>query len=164
MSENVRDTWATPPDFRAAVTSTYGAPALDVCADAKNRFAAQYFALDHFLPASRNGLTNCWQADTYAWCNPPGSEVAKWVAKAKEQQSIGNRSLLLVQCGLESDWFDSVKDIVETRILRPRVQFVPPPGIPKSSNARNYCLLDFDPKYLSNPMQRISVWQWKERA
>ena len=161
MSENIRDTWATPADFRAAVTSAYGTPALDVCASYNNYFT---HAGGAFYSFAGNGLKHSWRTNTYAWCNPPGSEVAKWVAKAKEQQTCANRSLLLVQCGLESDWFDSVKDIVETRILRPRVQFVPPPGIPKSSNARNYMLLDFNPKYLSNPMQRISVWQWKEKV
>jgi len=158
--QNIRDTWATPADFRAAVTSAYGMPSLDVCASSSNYFSS----LCDYYTVEQNGLTQSWLADTYAWCNPPGSEVAKWVAKAKEQQSCGNHSLLLVQCGLESDWYWSVKDIVETRILRPRVQFVPPPGIPKSSNARNYMLLDFGPKYLSNPMQRISVWQWKEKS
>lgn len=161
--ENIRDTWSTPQDLRVAITGAYGYPQLDVCADSGNRFGVEFFGLDHHLIASRDGLTASWECRRgYAWCNPPGSQVGEWIAKAHAEQKLNRYSLLLVQAGLETKWFTSIRDVVETRILRGRVQFDPPAGIARSSNSRNYMLLDFDPKYLYHPMQRISVWDWEE--
>jgi phage N-6-adenine-methyltransferase len=161
MSNNIRDTWLTPPNFREAVRLAYGYPMLDTCADACNRFGSEYFGLDHSRNESKDGLTASWDNISYAWCNPPGSEVREWVLKADREARQWNRSLVLVQQGLESDWYHAVKDHCETLLLTPRVQFVPPSGIPKSSNPRNYMLLVFEPWMQRIPAERVRTWRWK---
>jgi phage N-6-adenine-methyltransferase len=159
MSENIRDTWMTPENFRDAVRAAFGTPAFDTCASAENFFS---FRHDYYT-AEQDGLSRGWhQGLLFNWCNPPGSEVREWVLKADREARQGNSSLVLVQQGLESDWYHSVKDHCETLLLAPRVQFVPPIGIPKSSNPRNYMLLVFEPWMQRIPAERVRTWRWKE--
>ncbi len=153
----IRDTWATPPDLRKAITKAFGQPAYDACASHDNFFS---FRHDYYT-IEQDGLSRGWSNNELTWCNPPGSQVALWTAKALEQLRLGRQSLLLVQCGIESNWYKTVKPYCETIFLTPRPQFIPPQGIPKSSNARNYMLLHFQRHYLTIPGERTKWWQWK---
>lgn len=155
-----RDNWATPPDFREAVINAFGWPSIDVCADSANAFAAG----GAYVSERQNGLERDWcfnGRSGFGWCNPPGSQVAQWTAKALEESRARHRSLVLVQCGIESGWYEAVRPYCETIFLTPRVQFVPPPGVAKSSNARNYMLLVFDPWMVNIPGDRYRHWKWK---
>ena len=149
-SLNIRDTWATPPDFRKAIVNAFGFPDLDVCASKTNYFG------HNFYDEAMDGLKQPWKKNVF--CNPPGSEVAKWVRKAASEPT---RSLVLVQQGLETEWYHEAKTRCITLLLTPRIQFIPPFGIPKSSNPRNYMLLVFEPWMAKLPKERIETWRWK---
>ena len=156
MSAGIRDTWATPPEFRRAVVMAFGHRTFDVCASADN-----YFSSVDYYDENQDGLEHIWPAgDGFNWCNPPGSQVAAWVKHANVCATHGASSLVLVQQGLETDWYHAVKDHCETLLLTPRIQFVPPPGIPKSSNPRNYMLLVFEPWMQHIPAERVRTWRW----
>jgi phage N-6-adenine-methyltransferase len=160
-----RDNWSTPEDFRVWYTDVFGYPECDAAASLENKFGNYYIAepgapTDSDWLTGLDGLQTPWSRHTF--CNPPGSLVAPFTARALQQvQERGISARLLVQCGLESKWYDAVREYCETLILTPRIQFNPPPGVAKSSNARNYMLLVFDPWMVHVPAQRMRVVKWK---
>lgn len=147
----IRDTWATPPEFINWVEAVYGKITLDVCASAHNAKADKYFT------EADDGLSQSWETPGWAWCNPPGSQVERWVAKALTQPQV----LILVQQGTETPWFrDLVQGSIEVLLLSPRIQFVPPEGIKKTSNPRNYALAVIN-GYRGNTI-KLERWKpWK---
>ena len=157
-----RDTWITPQDFRDAVVEVFGSPELDVAADGTNAFTDDpVFFYDG--KSEGDGLWREWDTydNHYAWCNPPGSAVSLWTAKALKEAILGNRSLVLVQAGISSKWYQAVRPYCETLLLTPRIQFDPPAGIPKSSKSRDYMLLVFEPWMTRIPGDRVRTWKWK---
>lgn len=155
----LRETWSTPPDFRKVIVRTFGTPALDTCADAGNAFTAG----PYFDGIADNGLMCPWCRDgRWNWCNPPGGQLPSWVAKARYEQERGASSLVLVQDGLQTDWYQVLADSSATWLLRPRPQFVPPAGVKDSSNARNYILIALTPWMLHAPTANaVQVWEWR---
>lgn len=165
MSEcTIRDTWGTPPEFRLALYRTFGQFQIDVCADAENTLAAHYY---DGADANSDGLKKPWrvhpqhaQNKHFAFCNPPGTQVGHWSAKALEESRLLRASVVLTQAGIETRWYADVRYYCETLLLEPRVHFIPPPGIKESSNARNYMLLVFHPWLMRAPVESMRIWNW----
>lgn len=148
----IRDTWATPPDFFHYIRERWN-PMLDVCASPENTKCPAFITLEqdafHAPWNSINGTV---------WCNPPGSEVARWVALCAQRATERNLTVLcLVQAGVGSRWFLEYHKRAHTYLLTPRIQFIPPKGVKRSSNARDYMLMEFKPSATG----RIYVCKWK---
>lgn len=148
---SIRDTWATPPDFWAFVKEGWG-PTLDICASPENTKCPL------FITKEQDAFTYQWPAADVVWCNPPGSEVARWVQLCAERAKSDNRTILcLVQAGVGLKWFYEYSTYADTLLLTPRPQFIPPKGIRASSNARDYMLMVFD----QNPTSNAWPCRWK---
>lgn len=150
--EKTRDTWATPLDFYTWVDKRWK-PSLDVCASAANTKCPS------FITREQNAFHTPWNPQNkVAWCNPPGSEVSAWIPLCAQQATEkGLTVICLVQAGVGSTWFREYHRRASTYLLTPRVQFVPPKGIKKSSNSRDYMLMEFGPSATGY----IWVCKWK---
>ena len=148
----IRDTWATPRSFFDWVYERWH-PLLDVCASAENTKCPR------FITAEQDAFHTPWHSTNgVCWCNPPGSEVGRWVDLCARRSEQGNLTVCcLVQAGLSSRWFARNYRRADTYLLSPRVQFIPPPGIERSSNARDYMLMVFHP----TASGRIELARWK---
>lgn len=149
-----RDNWATPANLYSVVDYIWR-PNLDVCALRENAKCSDY------LSPEVNGLEVAWSG--VCWCNPPGSEIAKWTQKALAEVRDHNVAavVLLAQAGVGSRWYHAVAPWCETILLTPRPQFVPPPGVKASSNARDYVLLIFTPGAARVRGNRVSRFDWE---
>lgn len=84
-AEDVRD---TPPDLFQELADLYGRPfRCDVCASLHNTKVPEcYYTLEglatggHIVRPGVDGLTGRWPADWF--CNPPYSELERWVRAA----------------------------------------------------------------------------------
>lgn len=93
------DTRDTPADLFADLEKLYGKPfSLDVCACHSNtKVPAAYYVLDGLASQGKlvrpgvDGLTGRWTADWF--CNPPFSEIGRWVDKAWD---CGQPGLMIV--------------------------------------------------------------------
>jgi hypothetical protein len=166
----LRQEWSTPRDFRNAVRAEF-CPTLDVCATALNRFSLMGLFIgppDGTEEELRgavgvDGLSYRWSQfrDVTCWCNPGYSDVMPWMKKAVEECHDGAEVLLLTHAS-HAEWaqygwlFAS-----ECRLLYPRVQFDPAPGVKRSSNARDGFLWVFRRNQRPNKCL-ITPWVWKE--
>jgi hypothetical protein len=89
------DTRDTPADLFTELTNLYGKPfSLDVCACHSNsKVPAAYYTLDglashgELVRPGVDGLSGRWTADWF--CNPPFSEIGRWVDKAWDSGQPG---------------------------------------------------------------------------
>lgn len=122
------DEWETPKKFFDEVSAEFGPFDLDVCATADNT------KCDRFFDKRMNGLDENWA--TRNWCNPPYSNIKKWVLKARREQLKGNTTVMLIPARTDTSWFhESMYRVanVEIRFLRGRLEFI---GPVKSNNPR----------------------------
>jgi phage N-6-adenine-methyltransferase len=100
------------------VSKEFGGFDLDTCATAENAKCTK------FLDIAASGLDQHWQAKN--WCNPPYSELKKWVTKARREQLRGNLTVMLVPARTDTAIFhDSIynQPSVEIRFVRGRLKF-----------------------------------------
>ena len=131
------DTWATPASvFERACEMTSVRPALDVCATAKTAKCAAWYG-----PGGERGDGLCADWDRTWWCNPPYSEVAKWVAKAHAaiEYRPATEGLMLVFAKTDTAWWHTYvegrTDIVRPYFWRGRIRFVDANGRPGKNTA-----------------------------
>ena len=126
---SIRDEWETPIRLFNALDREFNFT-LDVCATDDNAKCG-----NHYNKAD-DGLSRRWQTDTYAFCNPPYSNILPWVKKAVRELADGNKSVLLLPNDPSTEWFaECKKNAAEIRfIVGKRVQFDAPKGVQKSSN------------------------------
>lgn len=158
MTEPNRDNWATPDDLMAAI-NRYWPCDLDVCASDYNNKCGMWYG------EAEDGLAKPWKTilTRRAYCNPPGSEVARWVDKALAEQANGASTVLLVQAGIETEWYGRLMARSLPLILSPRPQFIPPTGAKPSSNPRNYIICILEPWMVDLGGAPMRQWVWKER-
>jgi phage N-6-adenine-methyltransferase len=109
------DEWATPWDLFARLDAEFHFT-LDVCATAGNAKCQRYFT------KADDGLAQTWSG--YAWCNPPYSEVARWMAKALEAaRTTAELVVCLVPARTDTAWWHDVAAQGEVRFLRGRLRF-----------------------------------------
>lgn len=100
------------------------------------------------------------------FCNPPFGRPVPWIDRAIEQVSGGpGRTVVLVlNAGIGTKWFSKLEDFgAEIRLMSPRIQYDPPPGIEPTSNDRD-CLVIIlrTPPATGKRPSLIWQWRWKE--
>lgn len=128
---------------------------IDVAASYKNTKISRYItkeddalAQDWLTFGCRNGETN-----TAAWCNPPYSRenVARFVAKAKEESDKGLIVAMLLPARTEQSWFhDIVLPHAEVRFIRKRVKH-----LGGESSARFPSLVAIFPRYRIGAVEHV---------
>jgi phage N-6-adenine-methyltransferase len=90
---------------------------LDPCATPENA------KCDLFYTPDQDGLRNAWNGRVF--CNPPYSEIRKWMVKGHEETTLGTAELVvfLVPSRTGTDWWHDYAQHHEIRWLRGRIQF-----------------------------------------
>ncbi len=125
------DDWPTPAEFFGRLAEEFGGFTLDVCADAKNHKAENWYGLDHPDPARRNALFCDWVADAGGgniWMNPPyGDPMAYFMRKAVQSAAAGATVVTLVPARTDTQWFHTStfeSDVPwELRFVKARLKF-----------------------------------------
>jgi phage N-6-adenine-methyltransferase len=111
------DEWATPKKLFNELNSEFDFE-LDTCATADNAKCARFYTKDD------SGLDSEWA--TRNWCNPPYSQIKKWLLKARREQLKGKLTVMLIPARTDTAFFhDSIynKPDVEVRFCRGRLKF-----------------------------------------
>ncbi len=114
------DEWGTPQQVFNKLNNEFGFQ-LDTCATAENA------KCEIFYTKENSGLDNDWKAVN--WCNPPYSDIKRWVLKARREQLKGNLTVMLIPARTDTAFFhDSIynKANVEVRFFRGRIRFINP--------------------------------------
>lgn len=156
-NSDLRQEWETPADFWKVIDGEFDFK-LDACATRTNAKCIEFCSpFDDGLREQR------WSRTT--WCNPGFSNIGPWMQKARDEaERFETEKAVMVVMGLVNPstkvWNDWGLRASEIRLLRPRVQFIAPPGVEQSSNMRENALFIFR----WNPHRRppdIWTWQWK---
>lgn len=67
-----------------------------------------------------DGLTTDWTGKR-VFCNPPWSEISKWVTKAMTSKCL---TVMVLPARTDTEWFHRLKDSAEIRLFRKRVHFL----------------------------------------
>lgn len=111
------DEWETPQHVFDQLDHEFGFT-LDACANEHNHKCKRYYDMN------QDGLKQSWNGEV-VWCNPPYSEVAKWIEKAfYETKSEKTVVVLLVFSRTDTRWFqDYVYNRAEVRFIKGRLRF-----------------------------------------
>ena len=132
------DTWATPPEvFDRACKMCGVRPVLDVCATAETAKCAAWYG-----PGGERGSGLAAEWDRPWWCNPPYSEVAKWVARAHDQtvmHDLGVPGIMLVFAKTDTAWWHRYVEgrtaVVRPYFWRGRIRFLGAGGVRGKNSA-----------------------------
>lgn len=162
--------WKTPPKFLEAVQHRFGTITLDAAATENN-------VCDKYISPEQDGLKSVWFSDEnrreVVWCNPGFSDMGKWVDKAVKEtyrvqgHTASKIALLLGLASPSTKWWEHIihsNCCNGVLLLAPRVQFVPVPGVKKSSNSRENALFVFANygENLGAFNAEIFMWYWLE--
>lgn len=169
--DRLRDSWGTPRKLFDPLHAEFQF-SLDVCAEHWNRKLDTYYGPGS--PYALDGLAASWAGQMW-WCNPPFSQIDKWLAyawrwfspeaRAAGMMSRGGVMLLpatrteqaewqtLVEPYLQHEMWSTIGVMFRARFIAMattkskygRVQFDPPPGLKKSSNTAGSVLLIWRP-------------------
>jgi len=140
-----RDDWMTPAavfePLHAVWDFTGDACATDATAARRPRY----------LSPEQDALSTDWDAiGPRVWCNPPyGREIGRWFRRAVEQCAIGAVDCVVMLTFANTDtgyWRDFVANNEHCHavvLLRPRVRFVRPDGVPAGGAPKGSALLLF---------------------
>lgn len=134
--EDPRDCWRTPDDFWNVLDKEFDFVA-DMAASRDNAKCPNW---------CRDALNIDWSTSGWNWCNPPFSQTRTFVKKAfSEYEKHGARSVVLVSNRItDQRWFtEHIVSNCAIGFVSPRVHFVPPNGIKKSSPTFGTMLLVF---------------------
>lgn len=99
------DLYETPPEVFHYALHKYGPFDIDVCAQLSTKKVPQYFGPDHERPESRDAFAASWSTLAYtAWMNPPYSNPAPWIDKAREECRKGMRVTALLPADTSTQW------------------------------------------------------------
>lgn len=161
----LRQEWETPDDFFAVINAEFNFE-LDACATHENTKVP-----DNYFTKSDDALSDdaVWVNTFYAgniervFCNPGFSKPFPWFMRSfAEAQKFP--SSVVVQMGLLSSstdwaaWCDI--NATEIRELRPRVNYIAPPGIDQTTNPRECAMYVFRRKVVKVRAHRF-IWEWK---
>jgi phage N-6-adenine-methyltransferase len=156
--KKARQEWRTPQNFLAAIAREWSID-IDVSASAENSVVPRFYGIE------QDGLKQPWfdSGARVAWCNPGFRSQGDWTVKAKEETRAnpGCTALVMTTVSPSAQWWALAEACaVEIRLLAPRVQFEPAPGIIRSSNAHENALFIFRYNCCYHPTH---VWRWKWR-
>jgi len=114
---NNSDEWETPQDLFDELNEEFHFD-LDPCCTAENHKCETYFTLEN------NGLTKNW-GGYRVWCNPPYSEIDKWVEKAyRETRNDNTLVVLLIPSRTDTRYFHNyIYQRTEIRFIKGRLKF-----------------------------------------
>lgn len=159
----LRQEWRTPPEFFEVLDAEFGFE-IDVAASRDNSLCSQFLKVEHDALAE---TTHWFTYASHAYCNPGFSNLDPWVRKAHAEVNAELRpcTAVVLSCASHAKWFEfCARHASEIRLLSPRVQFLPPPGIKPSSNARDSVLIVFRKTPVGWPGAHIWNWNWKEQT
>lgn len=145
------DNYSTPDDFYYLLNNEFNFT-LDPCADDDNHKCSKYFT------EKDDGLIQEWHGSVF--CNPPYSQISKWVKKAYEesQKEYCQKVVLLIPARTDTKYFhDYISQAYEIRFLRGRLKF----GNSKNSAPFPSCVVVFD-KQGSYIDPCVKFWDWKK--
>ncbi|MCH8978474.1 MAG: adenine methyltransferase [Armatimonadetes bacterium] len=114
---NRNDQWRTPRILFERLDEEFGFT-IDVAADGESALCKRYICAEH------DGLTANWQGEV-VWCNPPFSEAALWIEKARREAENGAVVVMLlpVRTGNRS-WHEHIFGVCrEIRFVKGRLRF-----------------------------------------
>lgn len=117
MFSSKSDEWATPQTFFDEVNEEFNFD-LDVCATEDNHKCAAYFSIEE------DGLKQSWTGH-HVWCNPPYSEIDKWVAKSFYESKHDNTIVvMLIPSRTDTRYFHNyILNRAEVRFVKGRLKF-----------------------------------------
>lgn len=117
MFSSKSDEWATPQHIFDELDSEFGFD-LDVCANESNHKCENYYSIE------QDGLSQDW-AGHRVFCNPPYSNIAKWVEKAfYETKSKNTLVVLLIPSRTDTKYFQNyIYNRSEIRFVKGRLKF-----------------------------------------
>lgn len=147
----VSNVWRTPPEFFRTVNMEFGFQ-LDAAASQEDSL------LPDFLSDALSEQP--WPDLGNVWCNPPFNKPSPWVERCyRESKRSGNTVVLLLPLS-NAPWMEfAYSHAAEIRDVYPRIQFVPPPGVKPSSNAKDNVLIIFNPQHVGQSIRKF--WRWK---
>jgi phage N-6-adenine-methyltransferase len=152
-----RDDWETPWELVKALESVLGTKfQLDVCATEETKKASMYYTPED------DGLSLPWRHIVF--CNPPYSEMGKWVEKALEERKQYYCWLLamLVPAATDTMWFHRLVEAASvTLLLKGRVAFLKD-GVPQKGNTTASAVVVFAKG--SPARGELVLWDWRKRA
>jgi len=159
---SIRDSWATPDYIFDPLDHEFGFT-IDVCATKDNA------KIQNWIELPNNALELCWRYgddnnnwdQCVAWCNPPYSDVAPWIAKAIEQARCNNvTTVMLTNYIVDCAYFhEHLPHIEEIRLALTRIQFEPPESVESSSNSKPQQLTIITPESAkAHGTPRITLW------
>jgi hypothetical protein len=112
---HARDLWETPQAEFDKLHAEFGFT-LDACAIAANAKCDRYFSPE------QDGLRQEWSGVVF--CNPPYSQVARWIAKAYEASKAGATVVCIVSASVDTAWWHAyIKPYAEYRFPERRWKF-----------------------------------------
>ena len=111
------DEWSTPQEFfdKYNVIYRFG---LDVAATKQNTKCQKYF------DSEDDGLTQDWSGYGNVWCNPPYSNVKKWIKKSYEESIKGVTTVMLIPARTDTvAWHDYIFPFAKVEFIRGRLKF-----------------------------------------
>ena len=116
MFSSKSDDWATPKDFFDILNKEFNFT-LDTCASKQNAKCLKYYTeID-------NGLTKSWNKEM-VFCNPPYSDIKKWVKKAYDECNEFTKIVMLIPARTDTKWFhEYIYNKHEVRFIKGRLKF-----------------------------------------
>ena len=110
-----KDEWETPEDFFEELDREFHFD-LDPCASEENHKCENYLTY--------NGLQEDWGGHR-VYCNPPYSEIAKWVEKGfRESRKDHTLVVMLIPSRTDTRWFHNfIYGRSEVRFVKGRLRF-----------------------------------------
>lgn len=154
-----RQELATPRWFVQALRDRGFHLALDVCASPDTAVCGRYYT------PTEDGLSQSWENAGWAFCNPPFSQAAKWLAKAASERYEGTRSLLLLPFLPVLEWFrDWFPHALRIELIVPRLCYMDSRTREETGFvAVDSCLWVFDPRRVHPSSQELTVSYWEAR-
>lgn len=116
-----KDCWKTPEYIIKFVANNLYLH-LDVAAASHNAVCSLYYT------EQNNALNLPWLKYGNCWCNPPYSEIGKWVSKAINEHTLNQNKeiIMLVPNSTDSVWFKAALDYGAhiSYFINGRIQFV----------------------------------------
>ena len=111
MPKSKSDKWGTPPEVYAPLNDEF-------------KFNYDPCPLD-WQPGDPDGLLTDWGTSTF--CNPPYSDVSKWVKKAHDEWKTGKTVVMLINAITDTKAFhEYIYGVAEVRFVKGRIKFIDP--------------------------------------
>ena len=110
------DEWSTPQTLFDTLNEEFHFT-LDPCATDENAKCKMYYTI------SENGLEKTWTGYC-VFCNPPYSQIQKWVKKCAEEARKGATVVMLIPARTDTRWFhDYIYKKADIRFIKGRLRF-----------------------------------------